>query len=57
VPVIVLREDKQVSLTVIRGRIENLRSKAQFLQDNRDQTPAEFTSHTRERDRNEVAFL
>jgi hypothetical protein len=44
VPVVVLRGGKQVSVTVIRGRIENLRSKAQFLQDNRDQTPADFAS-------------
>ena len=44
VPVIVLRGGKQVSFTVIRGRIENVRSKAQLMQDSRDQTPADFAS-------------
>jgi predicted metalloprotease with PDZ domain len=44
VPVVVLRGGKQVSVTVIRGRIENTRSKAQFIQDLRDATPADFAS-------------
>lgn len=44
VPVVVLRGGKQVSVTVTRGRIENTRSKAQFIQDLRDATPADFAS-------------
>jgi membrane-associated protease RseP (regulator of RpoE activity) len=44
VPVVVLRDGKQVSMTVTRGRIENTRSKAQFIQDLRDATPADFAS-------------
>ncbi|HTR58359.1 MAG TPA: PDZ domain-containing protein [Casimicrobiaceae bacterium] len=42
--VVVLRGGKQVSVTVIRGRIENTRSKPQFIQDLRDATPADFAS-------------
>jgi len=44
IPVVVLRGGKQVSVMVIRGRLENTLSKTQFIQDLRDATPADFAS-------------